>query len=90
MIMKTLHLPLKAKWFNMYERDEKPEEYRDITPYWQTRLASNDYTHVCFHYGYTKRTMIYEIKEIVTGYGNPDWGAPTDREVYIIKLGKRI
>lgn len=49
-----------------------------------------DYTHVCFRYGYTSRTMIFEIKEITIGKGKYEWGAPTERTVFIIKLGNRI
>ena len=44
------------------------------------------YTHVRFRYGYTKRTMTYEIDEITIGRGNPYWGAPTDHDVFIIKF----
>ncbi len=47
-----------------------------------------DYTHVRFRYGYTKRTMLFELKEITIGKGNPAWGAP-DNDVLILKLGKR-
>ena len=32
--MRILDLPLKAKWYDMQERGEKQEEYREITPYW--------------------------------------------------------
>lgn len=46
------------------------------------------YTHVKFSYGYTKRTMIFEIKEITIGKGNSDWGAPNE-DVFIIRIGKR-
>lgn len=121
--MKILHLPLKAKWYNMIESDEKREEYRDITPYWYQRLYQRKpefayagsisredaeyacdptlrhiliegfkdnelkpYTHVCFHYGYTKRTMLFKIDGITIGRGNPNWGAPTDKNVFIIKF----
>ena len=49
-----------------------------------------DYDAVCFHRGYTNVTMLYEFKGTSIGYGNPAWGAPTDREVFIIKLGKRL
>jgi len=48
-----------------------------------------DYTHVKFSYGYTKRTMTFEIESITIGKGNPEWGAPTE-DVFIIKLGKRV
>ena len=46
------------------------------------------FTHVRFRYGYTKRTMLREIKNITFGYGNPDWGAPKDKQVFIIKFKK--
>ena len=49
-----------------------------------------DYDAVCFHRGYTNVAMLYEFKGTSIGYGNPAWGAPTDKEVFIIKLGKRI
>lgn len=120
--MKTLHLPLKAKWYEMIESLIKPEEYRGITAHWIVRLfeysdGSNipritanilaahpeilslrlgqgvivfkKYTHVKFSYGYTKRTMTFEIESIRIGKGNPEWGAPKE-DVFIIKLGKRV
>jgi hypothetical protein len=36
--MTELRLPLKKKWFNMHQSGEKPEDYREITPYWCSRL----------------------------------------------------
>ena len=48
------------------------------------------YERVCFHRGYTNRTMIFEIKGISVGVGKVLWGAPKDKEVIIIKLGSRI
>lgn len=36
--MKTLYLPLKKEWYEMIERGEKLEEYREIKPYWFQRL----------------------------------------------------
>lgn len=51
------------------------DEYIKIKPY----------THVCFHYGYTQRCFINRIDSITIGMGLPEWGAPTDREVFIIK-----
>ena len=46
------------------------------------------YTHVRFRYGYTSRTMLREIESISIGYGKPEWGAPTDKQVFIIKFKK--
>lgn len=45
------------------------------------------YTHVRFRYGYTKRTMMFTIDSITLGFdGRPEWGAPTDKPVFIIKF----
>lgn len=44
------------------------------------------YTHVRFRYGYTKRTMLKEVDTIEFGYGRPEWGAPADKMVFVIKL----
>lgn len=33
-----LILPIKKKWFDMIKRGEKKEEYREIKPYWASRL----------------------------------------------------
>lgn len=104
-MMKILDLPLKAKWYDMQESGEKPEEYREINSYWCKRLLGTDsplfshrngysqcnskgYTHVRFRYGYTKRTFTHKIDSITIGRGNPAWGAPTDRDVFIIKHHK--
>ncbi len=46
-------------------------------------------THVCFRYGYTKRTMLFKLDSITIGKGRPEWGAP-DHNVFILKLGERI
>lgn len=92
--IKILYLPLKAKWYDMQERGEKTEEYRELTEYWRKRLIDQEtlrakpYTHVCFSYGYTRRRFIHRIDSITIGMGLPEWGAPTDREVFIIKHHK--
>lgn len=89
----------------MIEIGDKPEEYRELKPYWSKRFLGLDaplfshrngfqhanvkgYTHIRFRYGYTKRTMLYEISDIIIGRGNPKWGAPMDRYVFIIKFKK--
>lgn len=98
--VKTLYLPLKAKWYDMIESGEKKEEYRDLSPYWCKRLIDGSpnenlsilfkhYDVVCFRYGYTRRTMSFKIESISAGKGKPEWGAP-DTDVFIIKLGDRI
>lgn len=86
--MKTLYLQLKAQWYEMIEAGVKEEEYREITDYWRSRIWRNQFstTHVCFIYTYTKRRMTFEVEKITIGRGNPEWGAPEDRNVFIIKF----
>jgi len=40
--IKILYQPLKAKWYQMIETGEKPEEYREATAYWLRRLVLDD------------------------------------------------
>lgn len=48
--MKTLTLSLKKQWFDMIKDGVKKEEYRELTPYWKTRLyESNDITSNKWH-----------------------------------------
>lgn len=35
---KTLYLPIKKQWFDLIKAGIKTEEYRDDTPYYQSRL----------------------------------------------------
>lgn len=99
MTVKNLTLHLKAKWYDMIERGEKLEEYRDITAYWYARLVDYEegnethwrhYDTVTFYYGYTKRKMVFECKGIDRGLGNTEWGAELYKYYYVIHLGKRL
>lgn len=48
------------------------------------------FTHVCFHYGYTRRCFIHRIDSITFGFGKPEWGAPKGKLVFIIRHHKEI
>lgn len=41
-----------------------------------------EYTHVRFRFGYTKRTMLFELESITIGVGNTNWGAPDNECVF--------
>lgn len=100
----TLHLVLKGKYYDMIASGEKKEEYREIKPYWikRLRMAPHPFKKtwvwggfyqlkkVCFHCGYTNITMMFEIKNIKEGQGNPEWGAPAGKDVFIIELGEVV
>lgn len=86
-----LFLRLKKKWFYLIQCGEKKEEYREITPYWETRIRKTNFTHVHFTLGYPKKTdlsrhMIKEIKEIVISKGRPEWGAEPSKEYFVIRF----
>lgn len=87
--MSTLHLVLKGKWYDMIDRGEKKEEYRENTSYWMKRIGKL-HDAVCFHKGYTNTTMTFAIEGKSYGYGNSEWGAPKDRKVLKIQLGERL
>ncbi len=92
-MIKILHLPLKREWYEMIERGEKTEEYREVKPYWLKRvlpIGTFDELRICFSYGYTKRTMIFNVTDYRVDFGKPEWGAPKDRAVFVFNLGKRI
>lgn len=56
-----------------------------ISDKWRPRK----YDYVKFSYGYTKRTMTFDYADLAISKGNPEWGAP-NKDVFIIKLGKRV
>ena len=103
--MKLLDLVLKGQWYDMIVAGIKHEEYREIKPYWTKRLTEQntpddngfiandydfkDYTHVRFRRGYTKQSIVFKVEDMSVGRGNSDWGAPTDKDVYIIHLSKK-
>ena len=82
-ILKKTHESIKEngeKWPNAFNL-----EHLLVYEY-----GTRGYTHVRFRYGYTKRTMLFELKGITIGKGKTEWGAPEDKEVFILKLGDRI
>lgn len=53
--MHTLHLNLKAVYFDAIATGEKREEYRLTTPYWRHRLEGRQYDGIVLKKGYPKR-----------------------------------
>ena len=87
--MRVLHLTLKKKWFDLILSGEKTEEYREIKPFWDVRLTP-EYDVIKFRNGYRKVApeMTVEFKGKFRGYGNITLGAPKNKMVFILKLGK--
>lgn len=95
-----LVLPIKKRWYDMILSGEKKEEYREIKPYYTTRLknchllSQNDLPSVwsekvIFRNGYSKEapSFIADVK-LSIGTGKPEWGAEVGKEYYILTIIK--
>lgn len=97
-----LTLPTKGKWFYMLLSGEKPEEYREIKPYYTVRF-SNIFNMV---EGIPLDKAVNQIR-FTNGYGNSvpsfiadchlerhtgraEWGAEENVEYYVLHLHKII
>lgn len=54
LLVKTLTLPLKAKYFNAIKSGEKVREFRLTTDYWRKRLEGREYDRIVLTLGYPK------------------------------------
>jgi len=63
---KVLHLNLYRKYFDEIASGKKSIEYRDITPYWTSRLSNIKYDYIYFRNGYSKDApmMLVEYKGV--------------------------
>lgn len=95
-----LILPITRKWFDMIERREKKEEYRDDTPYWRSRFLKlmgagmlGKHHKALLRNGYGKDKPTLEI-EFILGYGQgrEEWGAKAGKNCFILSIldAKRI
>lgn len=98
--MKTLHLTLKKKWFDMILSGEKKEEYRELKDYWINRFYKNNgnkkgphfiehYDQIIFKNGYSKNCpeMLIECLGIDIGETKIEWSG-ISQPAFVIKLGK--
>ena len=88
--MKILHLTLKKKWFDMILSCEKKEEYRELKPYWDSRLLFRKYDIIRFRNGYSKNAPTFDIefKGVKLDNAKPEWSDNAKGMFYVIKLGK--
>jgi len=93
-----LHLVLKKKWFDMIASGEKTVEYRKFSQYWIDRISGKKV--VVFHLGYTRKIIIFELKNVIVHLKNfhqethedlrkPEWGF-TEEDMFLLVLGKRL
>ena len=77
-------------WHRLHTCDNKCPEGFDVgLCKWCRKVELKHYDAIRFHKGQgSPLTMIVECTGIRIGYGRPEWGAPADKEVYILELGK--
>ncbi len=60
----------------------------DVIKTYFCKLRKFDITRLVNGYGANRPTLDIECKGIRIGRGRPEWGAPTDRDVFIIEHGQ--
>jgi len=83
--MKTLHLTLKKKWFDLILAGKKKVEYREIKPYWTQRLLDKEdkakkFDVIEFRNGYSKDARKMKV----------EWKGLKVKKSYEIEVGKII
>lgn len=81
----TEYIPIDKASIDFYNQNHK---YLNIATKSKS-IKFKDYNKVKFTYGYTKKSMTFEIINITIGKGKIEWGAMDDL-LFIIKLGNRL
>ena len=91
-------LPIKKKWYDMILSGEKKEEYRDLKPYYRTRLYHEGFLDqyglptlyegtVLFRNGYSKNSPSFTALCCVDiRTGRQEWGAVEGKEYYVLRI----
>lgn len=100
---KVLNLVVTKKWFDMIVSGEKNEEYREIKPYWVTRLFRNnsnivDVRHLAFglagrtdllkKYIDTQRIVLKQYTHVLFINGYRKDSPRIEKEIESISIGK--
>ncbi len=88
-----LHLTIKKKWFDLILAGKKTEEYREVKPYWISRLVSKltfpwqfkRFDEIHLRNGYQKDSPFMKIE--CKGIKKKHWQG---KEVFAIQLGNII
>lgn len=76
---RILYLTLKKKWFDLIASGEKTKEFRDIKPYWTTRLLNKEFDEIYFKNGYSEKSPFMRV----------EWkGMNVEDNRYVISLGR--
>ena len=86
----VLTLPIKKKWFDMIASGVKKEEYRGLTPYYESRLGKHldgNGFRIVLRNGYKKDSpKLSCFVSLRIGNGRPEWGAEPGKVYFILKI----
>ena len=90
--VSILILPIKRFWFDKILSEEKKEEYRNITPYYEKRLEkymNSPYFFVGLRAGYNMASPFIICRcRLRKGEGFEKWGAKKGERYYILEIEK--
>lgn len=78
---RVLKMTLQREWFDEIRRGVKKIEYREIKPYWRTRIEGRQYDEIFFRNGYNPDSPTMRVEYL--GYDIDRAGG-----YYELKLGK--
>lgn len=78
---RVLKMTLQREWFDQIREGTKKEEYRELKPYWKTRIEGREYDEILFRNGYNPDSPTMRVEYL---------GYTIDKAegVYALKLGK--
>ncbi len=82
---KILHLTLHKQFFDAIADGSKRFEYRELKPYWKTRIEKRKYDEIWFKNGYQKHAPFMRVEYL--GYRKTKTKFYPDG-CYSLKLGK--
>lgn len=85
-----IYLPIKRNWYDMILNGIKKEEYRNVVPYYISRLEkylNADPIRVKFVNGYSKNSPSFiATVTIDKGTGRIEWGAEPNVLYYVLSI----
>ena len=93
-----LNLPIKKLWFDMILSGIKKEEYREMKPYYRTRLINEGFLDsqgnptplrdwIILRNGYSKKSPSFMAYcQLSIKEGIPEWGATPNTEYYTFQI----
>ena len=95
---KILRLTLCRKWFDMFADGTKDEEYREIKPFWISRLIVKnssqfkqfDYVEFTNGYGKHRPRLMFECEGIRIGPGHEEIGGNPHCNQFVITVGAEV